>query len=69
MRVSRQPAAVEIMTDQQLENVQYFTYLGSMITYDASCRSKIKSRIDVAKAAFNMQKTVFTSKLDFQTSN
>jgi len=69
MRVSRQPAAVEIMTDQQLENVEYFTYLGSMITNDASCRSEIKSRIAVAKAAFNKQKTVFTRKLDLQSTS
>jgi hypothetical protein len=67
MRVSRQPTAVEIMTYEQLENVQYFNYLGSMITNDASCRSAINSRNAVAKAAFNKQKTVFTSNLDFQT--
>jgi len=57
------------MTDQQLKNVEYFNYYGRMITYDASCRSEIKSRITVAKAAFNNQKTVFTIKWDFQTRN
>jgi hypothetical protein len=52
------------MIDQkQLENVEYFNYLGSMITNDARCTLEIKSRIAMAKAVFN-KKTVFTSKLD-----
>jgi hypothetical protein len=55
--------------DEELENVEYFKNLGSMITNDASCRTEIKSLIKVAKAAFNKQKTVFTSKLDLQTRN
>jgi hypothetical protein len=38
-------------------------YLGSMITNDARCTREIKSRIVMAKAAFN-KKTLFTSKLD-----
>jgi len=29
------------------------------------CTREIKSRIEMAKAAFNKQKTLFTSKLDF----
>jgi hypothetical protein len=34
-----------------------------MITYDARCTYEIKSRIAMAKAAFN-KKTLFTDKLD-----
>ena len=53
------------MTRQkQLEKVEYFNYLGVMITNDARCASEIKSRIVMAKAAFNREKTVFTGKLD-----
>jgi hypothetical protein len=64
-RISKQPSPVEIMTDQkQLENVEYFNYLGSMITNDATCTHEIKSRIAMAKAAFNKKMTLFTSKLD-----
>jgi hypothetical protein len=38
MRISRQPSPIQIMINQkQLENVEYFNYLGSMITNDASC--------------------------------
>jgi hypothetical protein len=64
MRISRQTSPIKIMTDQkQLENVEYFSYLGSMITNDARCTREIKSRIAMAEAAFN-KKTLFTSKLN-----
>jgi hypothetical protein len=54
------------MIDQkQPENAEYFKYLGSMITNDARCTREIKSRIAMAKAAFNKKKSLFTSKLDF----
>ena len=36
MRISRQIGAVHITTDQkQLENVEYFSYVGGLITGDA----------------------------------
>jgi hypothetical protein len=44
--------------------MEYFNYLGSMITNDARCTCKIKSRIAMAKAAFNKKKNLFTSKFD-----
>ena len=53
------------MIDQkQLENVECFKYLGSMLTNDGRCTCEIKSRIAMAKAAFSKKKTLFTSKLD-----
>ena len=53
------------MIDQkQLENVERFKYLGSILTNDGRCTCEIKSRIAMAKAAFNKKKTLFTSKLD-----
>jgi hypothetical protein len=59
MRISRQPSSVTIIIDQkQLENVECFKYLGSMLTNDGRCTCEIKSRIAMAKDAF-------TSKLDF----
>jgi hypothetical protein len=58
MRISRQPSPIKIMIDQeQFENVEYFNYLGSMITNNARCTREIKSRIVMAKAAFNNKKT------------
>ena len=65
MRISRQPSPVTITIDQkQLENVKCFKYLGSMLTDDGRCTCEIKSRITMAKAAFNKKKNLFTSKLE-----
>ena len=53
------------MIDQkQLENVECFKYLDSILTNDGRCTCEIKSRIAMAKAAFNKKKTLLTSKLD-----
>ena len=35
-----------------------------MLTEDGRCTCEIKSRISMAKAAFNKKKNLFTSKLD-----
>jgi hypothetical protein len=43
--------------------VEYFNYLGSLLTSDARCTREIKFRTATAKAAFK-KKTLFTSKLD-----
>jgi hypothetical protein len=65
MGISRQQSPITIMIDQiQLENVEYFNYLGSMITNDPRCTREIKSRVVMSKAAFNKKKNPFTSKLD-----
>jgi hypothetical protein len=70
MRISRQPYTIKIMINQkQLENVEYFNYLGSVIANDARCTRAIKSRIAVAKAAFNKKKNLFTSKVDLNLRN
>ena len=64
-RISRQPSPVTIMIDQkQLENVECFKYLGSILTNDGRCTCEIKSRIAMAKAAFSKKKMLFTSKLN-----
>jgi len=53
------------MIDQkQMENVECFKYLGSILTNDGRCTREIKSWIVMVKAAFNKKKTLFTSKLD-----
>ena len=65
MRISGQPSPVTIMIGQkQLENVECFNYLSSILTNDGRCTRGIKSRIAMAKVAFNKKKTLFTSKLD-----
>jgi len=65
MRISKQPFPVTIMIDQkQLENVKCFKYLVSILTKNGTCICEIKSRIAIAKAAFNKNKNLFTSKLE-----
>jgi len=67
MRISRQPLPVKIMIDQkQLQNVESFKYLGRMLTNDGRCACEIKSRIAMAKAAFNKKEALFTSTLDLK---
>jgi len=56
---------VTIMIEQkQLENVDCFKYLGRMLKNDGRCTCEIKSRIAIAKVAFNKKKNLFISKLD-----
>jgi hypothetical protein len=67
MRISRKPFPVKIMIEQkQLQNVEYFKYLGSMLTNDGRCTCEIKSRIAMAKAAFNKKTVLFTSTFDLK---
>ena len=46
--------------------MEYFKYLGSILTNDGRCTCEIKCRIVVAKAAFNKKRTLFTSTLDLE---
>jgi len=63
MRISRQPFPVKIMMDQnQLENVESFKFLGSMLTNDGRCTGENKCRITIAKAAINKKRALFTRK-------
>ena len=67
MRISRQPFPIKIIIDQnQLENVEYFKYLGSMLPNDYRYTYEIKSRIVMAKAACNKKRAIFTSTLDLK---
>ena len=67
MRISRQPLTVKIIIDQkQLENVESFKYLGSILTNDGRCTCEIKCRIAMAKATFNKKRTLFTRTLDLE---
>jgi hypothetical protein len=54
MRISRQPSPVKLTIDKkQLENMESFKYLGSMLTNDGRCTCDFKSRTAVTKSAFN----------------
>jgi hypothetical protein len=63
MRISRQPFPVRI-DKEQLENVDCFNCLCSVITNDARCACEIKSRFAMAKAAFDKKRVLLTSKFD-----
>jgi len=67
MRISRQLFPVKKMIHQkQLENVESFTYLGSILTNDGRCTCEIKCRIVMARAALNKERALFTSTLDLE---
>jgi hypothetical protein len=58
------------MIDQkQLESVESLKYLGSMLRNDGRCTCEIKSKIVMAKAAFNKKRALFTSTLDLELRN
>jgi hypothetical protein len=67
MRISRQPLPVRLIIDQkQLENVESFNYLDSILTNDGRYTCEIKCRIAMVKAAFNKKRTLLTSTLDLE---
>ena len=47
-----------IIDQKQLENVESFKYLCSILTNDGRCTCEIKRRIAVAKAAFNKKRNL-----------
>ena len=53
-----------MIEQKQLQNVESFKYLGSILTNYRRCTCEIKCRITMAKAAFNKKRTLFTSTLD-----
>jgi len=58
-------SSITTVKDQkQLQNVEYFKYLGSMLTNEGRCTSEIKCRIAMAKAAFNTKRALFIGTLD-----
>jgi len=55
------------MIDQkQLNNVESFKCLGSILTNDGICTCEIKCRTVMAKAAFNTKRALFTGTLDLE---
>jgi hypothetical protein len=67
MGISKQQLPLQIMIDQkQLQSVESFKYLGSILTNDGKCTCEIKCRIAMAKAAFNKKRTLSTSTLNLE---
>jgi hypothetical protein len=58
MRISRKPSQLQVTKNQkEVKNVEYFNFLGCMITKDARCLRETKTNISVKKGALNRNKT------------
>ena len=56
--------SINIMIEGQwVEQVNQFRYLGSLISDDGTCTAEIKSRIAMAKNAFNKRRELFSKRL------
>ena len=70
MRISRQPFPAQIMIDQtQLEKVEYFNYLDSIIPNDARCNVTLNTGLPWQKAAINKETLQQQSGLKFTENN
>jgi hypothetical protein len=58
-----------MINQKQTENVDYFSYLLSMITNNVRCTREIKCWFAMVKAAFDKNEGLFTSKLDLNLRN
>ena len=56
IRILRHLAPVQIMISQQLENMEYCNYLGSLITNDPRCTCDSKSRTAMTKSPFKKRR-------------
>ena len=52
------------LNNRELKEVDYFKYLGSVLTRDGYCTREIKMRVVIAKEAFNRKISLLTSKLN-----
>ena len=50
------------LDDEELQQVESFNYLGSVLTQDCRCTSDIKTRIALAKKSFTDMSSTFTNK-------
>ena len=56
--------SINIMIEGQwVEQVNQFRYLGSLISDDGTCTAELKSRIAMAKNAFNKRRELFSKRL------
>ena len=53
---------IKLNDNEIIEQVEDFTYLGSIISSDGKCKKEIIKRICQAKVAFNKKRSLFTSK-------
>jgi hypothetical protein len=58
--------ACKLPNQKHPESVESFKYVRSILTNDRRRTCEIKSRIAIAKAAFNKKRAFFTSKMDLE---
>jgi hypothetical protein len=68
MRISNTTISRTKLTikQKQLDDVEYFKYLVSMLTNHGRCTCGIKSRTVTTKAAFNNKRALFTGKMGLE---
>ena len=67
MRVSRSNESLQIkVNNRELNEVDHFNYLGSVLTRHGYSTKEIKMRIAIAKEAFNRKISLLTSKLNIE---
>lgn len=62
-KIENNTANTITLNNTSIEKVNTFRYLGSLITADSRCTPDIKTRIAMAKQAFNNKKYIFNSKM------
>ena len=65
MVVSNREASIRkniLIDGKALEQVEKYKYFGSVITQDGRCKKEIKTRIAIAKTAFNKIKPLDTNR-------
>ena len=59
MLISRNKEPLHVVVnDEELEQVDHFKYFGSVLSENAECTKEIRTRIALAKTAFNNKKTL-----------
>ena len=67
MRVSRSNGSLQIkVNNKELNEVNNFKYLGSMLTRDGYCTREIKMSIAIAKEASNRKMSLMISMLNIE---
>ena len=71
MRMSKRDGSVVniVIEGRNVEQVKKFRYLGAMITEDGRCDVEIKTRIGMAKDAFNKRREQLTQRMDRKLKN
>jgi len=54
---------IKLIDNETIEQIEDFTYLGSIVSSDGKCRKEIIKRICQAKVAFNKKRSILLRKI------